>query len=114
RLLVMVGGGAELRDQQSIMDQERRLSWMPATGGELHDVTTLGYLNPNRFSHFEDISGHFNRDGSRIWFTALTLVPGGRRGAEPECALKSIRLDGLDEQTHLTIANTGDHVPCLF
>src|SRR5439155_14682705 len=112
RLLVMVGGGGELRDLQPILDQERKLSWMSAAGGELHDITTLEYPKPNRFNHFEDVSGQFNRDASRVWFTSLTIVPGGR-GGQPVCQLKSIRTDGLDERLHLTIADTGSHTPCL-
>ena len=93
KLVVIVGGNAELRGLDPTQDRRRSLAWIDLQSGELH--TVISTLSSNeRFGGFQDIGAHFNRDGTRLWY-----VTGDGS------ALHSVGLDGRDDREHFTIAD---------
>lgn len=67
------------------------LRWMPPDGGESHEIVRIpgGYQSPA-----------FSPDGTRIYYMESAPPPPGGEGG-PARLLRSVRLDGVDKQTHL-------------
>jgi Tol biopolymer transport system component len=93
RIVVIVGGNAELRGLDPTQDMTRSLAWISSSGGEMHTVMS-SLTSDDRFGGFQDIGAQFSSDGSRLWF-----VTGD--GSE----LRSIALDGTRERRHMTLVN---------
>jgi len=76
------------------------LSWMPAGGGEVKQITTISgpIVRPC-----------FNPDASRVFYTqsADPTTPEG----EGRTALHSIRIDGVDKKTHLYFTGGAEVIP---
>ena len=68
------------------------LRWMPANGGDSHFI-----VGPVRGEQAPVFSG----DGERIFYMDQAPPPPGGQDATPARVLKSIRLDGVDAQSHL-------------
>ena len=108
KVVVGVGGGADLQDRSPIHDLSRTLAWLPSNGGALHPITALSFPQSESNVHLQsvrDTSARFNRDGTRIWYT---------QSGE----LRSVRIDGSDDHAHLKLVTRGMFedfdVPCDF
>jgi Tol biopolymer transport system component len=93
RIVMIVGGNADLRGLDPTQDMTRSLAWISSSGGEIHTVMS-SLTSEDRFGGFQDIGAQFSHDGSRLWY-----VTGD--GSE----LRSIALDGTHERRHLTLVN---------
>ena len=108
RIVVAVGGGADVQGHASIHDLSRTFAWLPAEGGPLRPITTIAFAQSDSNVHLQtvrDTGARFNRDGTRIWYTQAG-------------ELRSVRLDGADERVHLKLVTRGMFedfdVPCDF
>jgi Tol biopolymer transport system component len=93
RIVMIVGGNADLRGLDPTQDMTRSLAWISSRGGVIHNVMST-LTSEDRFGGFQDIGAQFSRDGSRLWY-----VTGD--GSE----LRSIALDGTGERRHITLVN---------
>ena len=78
----------------------RDLKWMSSKGGTQHRIIRSPGISTRAF---------FNKDASRVYF--IEGLPSKKPGEEGSTAFKSVRIDGIDEKTHLIFKGPTEIVP---
>lgn len=78
----------------------RDLKWMSSKGGPQHRIIRSPGILTRPI---------FNRDASRVYFSAG--LPSAKPGGPGRTAFKSVRIDGIDEKTHLIFTGPTEIVP---